>query len=78
MRGTDNFEVHTARREFPRAGDERFVGHECSHVIAIGWAGVLDGELLTKAEQAGFDVLVTFDAKIQKQNQLAGETLRFT
>ncbi len=48
-----------------------YVGHQCSHVISLGWAGTLNGELLTKAEQAGFDVLITFDHGIPRDHDIA-------
>lgn len=54
---------------------EDFVGHECRHVIEIGWAGISNGRLLSKAEEAGFDVLLTFDGKIPKQNPPIGRSI---
>ena len=47
-----------------------FPSHECAHVAALGWKGVVNGELLSKAEQAGFDVLLTFDAGIPKDHNI--------
>jgi predicted nuclease of predicted toxin-antitoxin system len=60
---------------FPPRVQRDFVGHESAHVIAIGWRGILNGELLTKAEQAGFDVLVTLDTNIPPQNEIAGRKI---
>ena len=60
---------------FPSPIIQEIIGHECAHVIAIGWKGIKNGELLSKAEQAGFDVLVTFDGNIPKQNVVAGRTI---
>lgn len=60
---------------FPPRVQKDFVGHECAHVVAIGWAGTLNGELLTKAEEAGFEVLVTLDANLPAQNEVAGRNI---
>lgn len=38
------------------------VGHECSSVVRLGWQGTRNGNLLSKAETAGFQVLITLDA----------------
>ena len=37
----------------------------------IGWAGVENGELLAKAVEAGFDVLVTMDSNMVHQQNVA-------
>lgn len=43
--------------------------HQTESVPLIGWAGIANGELLTKAVEAGFDVLVTMDSNmIHQQN----------
>jgi hypothetical protein len=60
---------------FPEPVMQDFVGHECGHVITLGWAGIKNGELLTRAEQAAFNVFVTFDANIPKQNELTGRDI---
>ncbi|MGC1484735.1 MAG: DUF5615 family PIN-like protein [Candidatus Acidiferrum sp.] len=49
-------------------------GYECLTVQEAGWAGKKNGELLKLAE-AAFDVLVTLDANLRYQQNLAG--LRF-
>ncbi len=36
--------------------------HQVESVPLIGWAGIENGELLRKAVEAGFDVLVTMDS----------------
>lgn len=38
----------------------------------MGWAGKDDGDVLRLAEAAGFDVLLTADANIKDQRNLAG------
>jgi hypothetical protein len=39
--------------------DRDLPGHRAKSVPLPGWAGIANGELLTKAVEAGFDVLVT-------------------
>jgi predicted nuclease of predicted toxin-antitoxin system len=49
-------------------------GHECITVQEAGWSGKANGELLAFAE-AQFDVLVTLDANLQYQQNLAGRRI---
>jgi predicted nuclease of predicted toxin-antitoxin system len=49
-------------------------GHECLTVQEAGWAGKKNGELLDLAEPR-FDVLVTLDANVQYQQNLAGRKI---
>ena len=43
--------------------------HQVESVPLIGWAGIENGELLRKAVEAGFDVLVTMDSNmVHEQN----------
>lgn len=44
-------------------------GHECTHVIERGWAGIKNGVLLELAQKDGFDVLITSDAEVPHQNK---------
>jgi hypothetical protein len=60
---------------FPRDLVSDYVGHQCTHVISLGWAGTLNGELLDKAEQAGFDVLITFDHGIPRDHDIAARKI---
>ena len=39
-------------------------GHEVESVTRLGWAGIQNGMLLKKAQEAGFDVLLTMDSNI--------------
>ena len=41
----------------------------------MGWAGLANGELLAAAEQAGFDMIVTGDQSIPRQNDFSGSRL---
>ena len=42
-------------------------GHETESVPLIGWAGIQNGELLRKAVEEGFEVLVTMDSNMVHQ-----------
>ena len=46
-------------------------GHQVESVPLIGWAGIENGELLTKAVDARFDVLVTMDSNMVHQQNMA-------
>ncbi len=45
--------------------------HETATTQDQGWADVLNGELLTLAEENGFDVLLTADTNIKSQQNLS-------
>jgi len=46
-------------------------GHQVESVPLLGWAGILNGELLRKAIEAGFEVLITMDGHMVHQQNLA-------
>lgn len=46
-------------------------GHQVESVPLIGWAGIENGELLAKAVDARFDVLVTMDSNMAHQQNIA-------
>ena len=48
------------------------VGHDASTAPKMGWAGLKNGALLTRAIAAGFDVFLTVDKNLPKQQKLAG------
>lgn len=50
-------------------------GHEVFHARSMGWEGLADGRLLSVAEAAGFDVLVTVDKNIDRQQNLASRRI---
>jgi predicted nuclease of predicted toxin-antitoxin system len=52
-----------------------FSDHRVAHVVALKWAGIKNGALLTQAEAAGFDVLLTLDSNLSYQNSLAGRSI---
>jgi predicted nuclease of predicted toxin-antitoxin system len=45
--------------------------HHVDSVPLVGWAGIENGELLKKAVEAGFDVLITMDSNMVHQQSLA-------
>jgi predicted nuclease of predicted toxin-antitoxin system len=50
-------------------------GHNVETAYEYGWAELTNGELLTAAESAGFDLLITTDRSIRYQQNLAGRKL---
>lgn len=51
-------------------------GHAVESVPRLGWAGIQNGLLLKKAEEAGFEVFVTMDSNIDFQQHLVGRALK--
>jgi len=49
--------------------------HTVITVAFQGWVGVSNGDLITAAEQAGFDVMVTADQGVSYQQNLTGRRL---
>ncbi|MCX6590057.1 MAG: hypothetical protein NTZ56_00905 [Acidobacteria bacterium] len=54
----------------PRGLVRALVGHTVTEARERGWAELRNGELLSAAEDAGFDVFVTADKNIQYQQNL--------
>jgi hypothetical protein len=50
-------------------------GHECSSVNRLGWKGTKNGALLTRAEDAGFELLITMDDDIEPEQNMAGRRI---
>lgn len=46
--------------------------HEVVHVKDLGWKGIGNGELLRRADEAGFEALITGDSHLPDQQNLAG------
>src|ERR1700683_3585797 len=53
---------HQLRHELP--------GHACFTVAYMGWAGIENGELLSRAAAAGVGAVVTKDANLQYEQNL--------
>ncbi|HEX6745988.1 MAG TPA: DUF5615 family PIN-like protein [Longimicrobium sp.] len=58
----------------PRLLARELPGHDVTTVAQRGWTGVLNGELLRRAEAAGIEVFVTADRKMEYQQRLAGRS----
>ena len=54
---------------------QSLASHEITEAIARGWERISNGELLTKAEKAGFELLVTTDKNIRYQQNLKGRKI---
>ena len=54
----------------PRRLKNHLHGHECVTVPEAGWAGKKNGELLSLAEEVGFQVFVTLDQGIEYEQNL--------
>ena len=59
----------------PQALRHDLTGHDCNHVRRLGWRGIENGDLLTKAETAGFDVLITLDKGIPSEQTMLGRRI---
>lgn len=59
----------------PKDLQKNLVGHECQTAPRAGFAGKSNGELLTLAELAGFQVLLTVDRGLPHQQNLTGRVI---
>lgn len=50
-------------------------GHLVSTAFQMGWDRLKNGELLTAAEQAGFELFLTADKNMRYQQNLAARTI---
>ncbi len=53
----------------------QLLGHTIDTVYEQGWATLTNGQLLTRAEQAGYDLLITTDQNLRYQQNLRGRRL---
>ena len=51
------------------------IGHTVTEARTRGWDTLSNGDLLSEAERAGFDVLLTADKNIRYQQNLSGRTI---
>ena len=49
--------------------------HQVTEAIARGWDRISNGELLTRAEDARFDLILTTDKNIRYQQNLKGRKI---
>ena len=59
----------------PKELRKDLVGHECSSVIRLGWQSTKNGALLTRAERAGFEVLITFDGNMKAEQNMTNRKI---
>jgi hypothetical protein len=59
----------------PRKLKNVLLDHECRTVPEVGLAGMKNGELLSLAEQRGFEVFVTMDHGIEYEQNLKGRNI---
>jgi predicted nuclease of predicted toxin-antitoxin system len=48
---------------------------EAIHVRQLGWADLSNGKLIAAAEEAGFDVLLTVDQNVRKQQNMSARKI---
>jgi predicted nuclease of predicted toxin-antitoxin system len=61
--------------QLPRQLARELTGHDVRTVRQQNWAGLKNGELLRRAADDKFDVLVTADQNLEFQQNLAGSRL---
>ena len=59
----------------PRPLRQHLIGHESDTAADNGWETLRNGELIDKAEQEGYEVLITTDQKLRYQQNLARRRL---
>jgi len=59
----------------PRPLGRLLTGHDIELADHIGWREMTNGELLSAAEQAGFDLMLTADSNLRYQQNLSGRRI---
>src|SRR5450432_4587847 len=59
----------------PKPIARSLTGHEITYARQIGWHELENGELIQKAEEAGYEVLLTTDKNIRYQQNLSGRKI---
>ena len=59
----------------PRPIAGGLTGREIAHARRIGWHELKNGELIQRAEEAGYEVLLTTDKNIRYQQNLSGRKI---
>jgi hypothetical protein len=59
----------------PRGLAASLPGHEVTEARQLRWERISNGALLTLAESAGFDLLLTTDKNVRYQQNLAGRKI---
>jgi len=55
----------------PEAFGKMLDGHVVDHVVRLGWAGTKNGNLLKRAEEHGYELLVTHDKGFEFQQNMS-------
>jgi hypothetical protein len=59
----------------PRKLKRSFSSHDCIAVAEAAWAGKKNGDLLSLAEQSGFQVFLGLDRGLEYQQSLQSRTI---
>lgn len=59
----------------PKPIARSLIGHEVAYARQIRWHELENGELIQRAEDAGFDVFLSTDKNIRYQQNLAGRKI---
>ena len=59
----------------PRKLRNAFADHDCMTIPEAGFAGQKNGQLLSSAERAGFELFFTIDKGLQYQQNLSGRRI---
>jgi len=54
---------------------KHLAAHQVATIFELGWNKLKNGELLQKAEESGFSVLVTTDQNLRYQQNLTGRKI---
>ena len=59
----------------PKPIAHRLTGHEVTHARQIGWHELENDELIQRAEESGYEVLLSTDKNIRYQQNLTGRKI---
>ncbi len=59
----------------PKPIARTLIGHEISFARRIGWHELANGELIQRAEDTGYDILLSTDKNIRYQQDLSGRKI---
>ena len=59
----------------PKPIARRLIGHDVTFARKIGWHELENGELIRRAEDEGFDILLSTDKNIRYQQDLRGRRI---
>ena len=54
---------------------QHLIGHSVDTAFEKGWSNLRNGELLDRAEQGNYDLLITTDQQLRHQQNLVGRRL---